>query len=144
MNIERILESIPHRFPFLLVDRVLDFQVGKYLVAIKNVTINEPFFTGHFPVRAVMPGVLIVEALAQAAAILASKSTDLRANESLFYLGSIDNARFKKIIVPGDQLQLKVEVQKRRTHVWKFTGTATVNGEEACTAEMTCVEGKME
>lgn len=143
MNIERILESIPHRFPFLLVDRVLDFELDKYLVAIKNVTINEPFFAGHFPVRAVMPGVLIVEALAQAAAILACESTDWQPNESLFYLGSIENARFKRIVVPGDQLHLKVEVQKRRSKVWKFTGTATVNGELVCTADMTSAEGKV-
>jgi len=144
MNIDNIIQSIPHRFPFLLVDRVLEFEFEKYLIALKNVTINEPFFTGHFPVRAVMPGVLIVEALAQAAALLACRSTDLKANGSLFYLGGIENARFKRVVVPGDQLILRVDVQKRRTRVWKFKGTATVNGEVACIAEMTSTEGKID
>jgi 3-hydroxyacyl-[acyl-carrier-protein] dehydratase len=144
MNIEKIIECIPHRFPFLLVDRVLEFEKDKYLIAIKNVTINEPFFTGHFPIKAVMPGVLIVEALAQAAAILAAQSTDIHANKSLFYLGTIESARFKRVVIPGDQLQLKVEVLKRRPRVWKFKGTATVDGEVACTAEMISAEGKVD
>lgn len=144
LNIERIIEVIPHRFPFLLVDRVLEFEAEKYLIGIKNVTINEPFFTGHFPIKAVMPGVLIVEALAQAAAILAGQSTSLEANHSLFYLGTIENARFKKIVVPGDQLILRVDVLKRRPRVWKFKGTATVDGEVACTAEMISAEGKVD
>lgn len=159
MNIEKIIESIPHRFPFLLVDRVLEFEINHYLVALKNVTINEPFFTGHFPIKAVMPGVLIVEALAQAAAILATQSLMsqnvnanqdsnqsilLQTNPSLFYLGTIENARFKKVVVPGDQLHLRVEVLKRRPRVWKFKGTATVDGEIACTAEMISAEGKVE
>jgi 3-hydroxyacyl-[acyl-carrier-protein] dehydratase len=144
MNIQEILGYIPHRYPFLLVDRVLELELNQHLVAIKNVTINEPFFEGHFPVKAVMPGVLIVEALAQAAAILACKSTDWKPGKSLFYLGSIDNARFKKIVIPGDQLQLRVEVLKRRDQIWKIKGTATVNNEIVCTAEMTCAEGKVE
>jgi 3-hydroxyacyl-[acyl-carrier-protein] dehydratase len=143
MSIQEIQESIPHRFPFLLVDRVLEYQLGQSLTALKNVTINEPFFVGHFPVKAVMPGVLILEALAQAAAILAGKSTDWQPDESLFYLGSIENARFKKMVVPGDQLHLRVDVQKRRANVWKFKGTATVEGEIVCTTEMTCTEGKI-
>lgn len=144
LNIEKIIEVIPHRFPFLLVDRVLEFESNQYLIAIKNVTINEPFFRGHFPIKAVMPGVLIVEALAQAAAILAGQSTDLEANQSLFYLGTIENARFKKIVVPGDQLHLRVDVLKRRPRVWKFKGTASVDGEVACTAEMISAEGKVD
>lgn len=144
MNIESILQSIPHRFPFLLVDRVLEIELGKSLLAIKNVTINEPFFAGHFPIRAVMPGVLIVEALAQAGAILAYKSIDGQPDASLFYLGSIENARFKKVVVPGDQLHLKVELQKRRGNVWKFKGIATVNGEIVCTADMLSAEGKID
>lgn len=143
LNIQEIQQSIPHRFPFLLVDRVLEYDLGKYLLAIKNVTINEPFFSGHFPVKAVMPGVLILEALAQSAAILAGKSTDWRPDESLFYLGSIENARFKKMVVPGDQLHLRVDVQKRKANVWKFKGTATVMGELVCSTEMTCTEGKI-
>jgi len=143
MNIQKILEYLPHRFPFLLVDRVLEYVPGKTLVAVKNVSINEPFFAGHFPVKAVMPGVLIVEALAQAAGILASLSSEWQADESLFYLGSIDNARFKKMVVPGDQLLLNVEIQKHRAQVWKFKGTALVGGEIACVAEMTSAEGKV-
>lgn len=143
MNIQKILEHLPHRFPFLLVDRVLEYVPGKTLVAVKNVTINEPFFAGHFPVKAVMPGVLIVEALAQAAGILASLSSEWQTDESLFYLGSIDNARFKKMVVPGDQLLLNVEIQKHRAQVWKFKGTALVDGEVACIAEMTSAEGKV-
>jgi len=143
MNIQEILERLPHRYPFLLVDRVLECVRNERIVAIKNVSMNEPFFTGHFPVKAVMPGVLIVECLAQAAAILATYSADWRPDESLFYLGSIENARFKKIVVPGDQLLLTVEIQKRRTQMWKFKGTATVTGEVVCTAEMMSVEGKL-
>jgi len=143
MNIQEILEHLPHRFPFLLVDRVLEFQVDKTITAIKNVSMNEPFFTGHFPVKAVMPGVLIVEALAQTAAILASCSAASDKEASLFYLGSIENARFKKMVVPGDQLILKVEVQRQRSNVWKFKGTASVAGEIVCTAEMTSAEGKV-
>jgi len=144
MNIQEVLRFIPHRYPFLLVDRVLELELDKSLVALKNVTINEPFFTGHFPEKPVMPGVLILEALAQAAAILACKSTDWKPGESLFYLGSIENARFKKMVIPGDQLVLRIEVQKRRLQVWKFTATATVNGEVVCTADMVCTEGKVD
>lgn len=144
IDIQQILERLPHRFPFLLVDRVIRFEQDKTLLAIKNVTINEPFFSGHFPVKAVMPGVLIVEALAQAAAILASYSSDWVPDESLFYLGSIDNTRFKKIVVPGDQLHLDVEILKRRSRVWKFRGVASVGNEIVCTTEMTSAEGKVE
>jgi 3-hydroxyacyl-[acyl-carrier-protein] dehydratase len=144
MNIQGILKCIPHRYPFLLVDKVLEFEPNKSLLAVKNVTINEPFFAGHFPIRAVMPGVLIVEALAQAAAIFASQTSEWEPEESLFYLGSIEHARFKRIVVPGDQLHLKVELIKRRASVWKFRGTATVSGEVACIAEMTSAEGKVE
>jgi 3-hydroxyacyl-[acyl-carrier-protein] dehydratase len=141
MNIQQILERLPHRFPFLLVDRVIEFERDKTLLAIKNVSINEPFFAGHFPVKAVMPGVLIVEALAQAAAILASHSADWKPDGSLFYLGSIENARFRKMVVPGDQLHLNVEILKRRAQIWKFKGVATVEGEVVCTAEMTSAQG---
>lgn len=141
-DVQQILERLPHRYPFLLVDRVLEFVPDKSLLALKNVTINEPFFTGHFPVKAVMPGVLIVEALAQAAAILASHHSEWDPTNSLFYLGSIENARFKKVVIPGDQLYLNVEFLKRRTQVCKFKGIATVAGEVVCTAEMTSV-GRM-
>jgi 3-hydroxyacyl-[acyl-carrier-protein] dehydratase len=140
MNIQEIMGYLPHRYPFLLIDRVLQFVPEKSLLGIKNVTINEPFFEGHFPTKAVMPGVLIVEALAQAAGILAYKSTGT-SSDALFYLGAIENARFKKMVVPGDQLHLQVDIERRRGHVWKFKGVATVLGEVVCTAEMTCAQG---
>lgn len=144
INIDTILQHLPHRFPFLLVDRVVEIEPEKKLVAIKNVTINEPFFVGHFPVKAVMPGVLIVEALAQAAAILASFSIETPIEETLFYLASIENARFKRVVIPGDQLFLKVELVKQRARIWKFKGTALVDNEVVCTAEMTSAEGRVE
>lgn len=143
MNIQEIMGLLPHRFPFLLIDRVLEFKSEQYLVALKNVSINEPFFTGHFPTKAVMPGVLIVEALAQAAGILAYQSSSLNREESIFYLGSIENARFRKVVVPGDQLQLRVETERRRGHIWKFKGIATVGEDVVCTATMTSAEGKV-
>lgn len=143
MDIQHILNFLPHRYPFLLVDRVLEMESEISLLAIKNVTVNEAFFTGHFPVKPVMPGVLILEALAQAAAILAYQSIE-KPQESLFYLGSMDNVRFKKVVIPGDQLKLNIEIQKRRARVWKFSGTALVDDDVVCTAEMTCAEGKVE
>jgi len=143
MNIQEIMEYLPHRFPFLLIDRVLEFESEKYLLALKNVSINEPFFAGHFPNKAVMPGVLIVEALAQAAGILAYQSSSFNRGESLFYLGSIENARFRKVVLPGDQLHLRVDTERRRGHVWKFKGVATVGGDVVCTATMTSAEGKV-
>jgi 3-hydroxyacyl-[acyl-carrier-protein] dehydratase len=144
MNIQGIIELLPHRYPFLLVDRVVEYVPDFSLVAIKNVTINEPFFPGHFPVRAVMPGVLILEALAQAAAILASQTEEWKLRKPLFYLAGIENARFKKVVVPGDQLHLSVELTKRKAGVWKFKGTALVEGQVVCTAEMTSAEGKID
>ncbi len=143
MNIEKILAYLPHRYPFLLVDRVLSIEPGKSLVALKNVTINEPFFNGHFPIKAIMPGVLILEALAQAGAILVSHTVAWQPNLSLFYLGAIENARFKKMVVPGDQLHLNITFQRQRAKVYKFKGIATVNNEVVCSAEMTSVEGKV-
>lgn len=141
--IEAVKAYLPHRYPFLLVDRVLECKENEYLTAIKNVTVNEQFFQGHFPAKPVMPGVLIVEALAQAAAVLAYRSTQWNPDESLFYLGSIDSARFKRVVSPGDQLMLRVDVKKRRSTVWKFEGTATVDGQVACTLEVTSAEGKV-
>ena len=144
MNIQEIIEHLPHRYPFLLVDRVLEFVPNESIRALKNVSINEHFFTGHFPTKAVMPGVLIIEALAQAAGILAYKSTDWEPSESLFYLGGIEKARFKRVVIPGDQLELNVKVLKRRARVWKFTAEAKVGGELACRVEITSAEGKVE
>lgn len=141
MNIEEIRKLLPHRYPFLLVDRVLSYEVGKTIHAVKNVTFNEPFFQGHFPIQSVMPGVLIVEALAQAAGILAVYS-EKEVDDAMFYLGGIESARFKKMVVPGDQLHLNVEIQKHKAQIWKFKGIATVDGDVVCTAEVTSAQGK--
>ena len=143
MNIDEIIKFLPHRYPFLLIDKVLELQESEQILALKNITINEPCFTGHFPAKPIMPGVLIIEALAQAAAILAYKSTEWDPKESLFYLGAIDNTRFKKMVVPGDQLFLKINVLRRRKTVWKFQGEAMVDNEIVCTTEMTSTEGKI-
>lgn len=126
---------LPHRYPFLLVDTVESYVLNESLIAIKNVTHNEPYFNGHFPVMPVMPGVLIVEALAQASGILMYRSMGRYPGEDLFFLAGIDNARFKRRVVPGDQLKLIVTVERRRENLWKFKGEATVNGELACSAE---------
>jgi len=144
MDINQVLEYLPHRYPFLLIDRVLEVEPGKSLVGIKNVTVNEPFFQGHFPQRPVFPGVLILESLAQATGILAFRSTNTRpADDSLYYFAGIDNARFKRPVSPGDQLRLSVEVIKSKRGIWKFTGEATVDGELAASAELTCAEQKL-
>lgn len=141
MDINDVLEHLPHRYPFLLVDRVSDYKEGEYLNGYKNVSFNEPFFTGHFPQRPVMPGVLILEALAQATGILAYKSTGTTpSDESLYYLVGIDKARFKQPVVPGDQLQLEVKVTKTMRGVWKFDGKALVDGKVVCEAELMCAE----
>jgi len=141
MDIHQVLEYLPHRYPFLLIDRVVDFTPGKSLVAIKNVTVNEPFFQGHFPHRPVFPGVLIMEALAQATGILAFKSTDTKpSNKSLYYFAGIDNARFKHPVEPGDQLRLEVEVLKTRRGIWKFKGEAKVDGKVVASADLMCAE----
>lgn len=131
-----VKKYLPHRYPFLLVDTVESYVIGESIVAIKNVTHNEPYFTGHFPQLPVMPGVLMVEALAQASGILMYRTLDRYPNENdLFYLAGIDNTRFKRNVVPGDQLILRVEVLRKRENLWKFKGEATVNGELACYAE---------
>lgn len=141
MNIQEVLQFLPHRYPFLLVDKVVKIELDQSIVAIKNVTFNEHFFQGHFPEKAVMPGVLLIEALAQAAGILAYKSMDWSPNSSLFFLGSINEARFKKVVVPGDQVKLVARVIKRRTNVWKFACEALVDDEVVCSTEITCMEG---
>lgn len=131
-----VKKYLPHRYPFLLVDTVLSYELDKSIVAIKNVTHNEPFFSGHFPHFPVMPGVLIVESLAQASGILMYRSFGRYPDENdLFFLAGVDNARFKRKVVPGDQLILTVKVLKKRDNLWKFSGEATVNGELACSAE---------
>lgn len=139
MDIYEVMQHLPHRYPFLLIDRVLDYTPGEKLTAIKNVTVNEPFFPGHFPHRPVFPGVLMLEALAQATGILAFKTTeDLPSEDSLYYFVGIDNARFKKPVEPGDQLLMEVEVIKRKRDMWKFKAQATVDGKVVCSAELMC------
>jgi 3-hydroxyacyl-[acyl-carrier-protein] dehydratase len=134
IDIREIEEILPHRYPFLLVDRVIEVVPGQKLVAYKNVTINEPFFNGHFPGHPVMPGVLIVEALAQASALLALKSGGDGKNK-VIYLMAVDNARFRKPVIPGDRLQLEVEIIKHKGAIWKERGTATVDGARVAEAE---------
>ncbi len=137
MDIQEILSLLPHRYPFLLIDKVLEFQEWDSLVAIKNVTVNEPFFTGHFPDQPVMPGVLILEALAQASGIILLKSDPSSTyKESLFLLVGIDNVRFKRMVLPGDQLQLNVKLVRHKQEIYKFQGVATVGGELVCSAEL--------
>lgn len=141
-EINEILDYLPHRYPFVLVDRVLDYTVNDSLQAIKNVTINEPFFGGHFPSKPIMPGVLMIEALAQAAGLLALKSVDApRGMHAVFYLASVDNVRFKTPVVPGDQLQLTVKVLKAKRSIWKFSGEAMVGEQIACSLELMIARG---
>lgn len=141
LDIYQVLQHLPHRYPFLLIDRVLECKVGHSLRGIKNVSFNEPYFQGHFPHRPVMPGVLILEALAQATGILAFRTNNSRPNEgSLYYLVGIDEARFKQPVIPGDQLILEVEVIKTRRGVWKFNGEAKVDGNVVASAILMCAE----
>lgn len=136
MDIHEILKFLPHRHPFLLIDRVIDIDMGKSLVAIKNVTINEAYFAGHFPQRPVMPGVLILEAMAQAGGVLAYKSTNTSPDQGvLYFFAGIDNARFRRIVEPGDQLRLEVKVIRSKRDIWKLEGSAYVGDELACSAE---------
>ncbi|WNZ66027.1 3-hydroxyacyl-ACP dehydratase FabZ [Myxococcus sp. MxC21-1] len=135
MDIGEILNLLPHRYPFLLVDRVVEIVPGQKLTAYKNVTINEPFFNGHFPGHPVMPGVLILEALAQATAILAYKSENMDPSRKLTYLMGVDGARFRKPVLPGDRLQLEIEVVRHKGAVWKTKGLATVDGARVAEGE---------
>jgi len=138
LTITDIMKILPHRYPMLLVDRVLEIDPGKRIVGLKNVTANEQFFQGHFPGAPVMPGVLIVEAMAQCAAVLILRDIPNR-EEKLFLFGGVDKARFRKPVVPGDQLRLECEVIQRRSNSVKIHGTATVNGELVAEAEMLSV-----
>jgi 3-hydroxyacyl-[acyl-carrier-protein] dehydratase len=144
LDIYEILEHLPHRYPFLLIDRVTECKLGERLVGYKNVTYNEPYFAGHFPNRAVMPGVLILEALAQATGILAFRTSGKVPDEnSLYYFVGVDGARFKRPVIPGDQLMLQVDVIKSKRGVWKFNGVATVDGKVVCSAGLMCAERPM-
>ena len=139
MDIHEILKQLPHRYPFLLVDRVLELEKGKRIQALKNVTINEPFFGGHFPHRPVMPGVLMLEAMAQAAALLAFDAVDKTPDEkTVYYFAGIDNARFKRPVEPGDQLIMDVTLDRMKAGIFKFTGVTRVQGNIVCQAELMC------
>jgi 3-hydroxyacyl-[acyl-carrier-protein] dehydratase len=140
MNIHEILDHLPHRYPFVLIDRVISMEIGKEITALKNVTINEPFFPGHFPYHPVMPGVLIVEAMAQAAAILSFKTMEMKpSEESVYYFAGIDNARFKKPVSPGDQIILNVKIDRILKGIWKYTGVASVDDTVVAEASMMCI-----
>lgn len=139
-DIREVMRLLPHRYPFLLVDRIVGHEVGKSIVGLKNVTYNEAFFVGHFPELPTMPGVLILEALAQVSGILAVLKSGLRPESGLIlYFAGIDNARFKRPIVPGDQVMLHSELDKQKRDLWKFRTRAMVAGELACEADMMCV-----
>lgn len=138
MDVQEILKHLPHRYPFLLIDRVVHCDPGKSLTAIKNVSFNEPYFQGHFPDQAVMPGVLILEAMAQATGVLAYKTRNGRDN--IYYLVGIDSARFKQPVVPGDQLIIDVEFKQAVRNVWKVDCRAKVDGKLAASAELMCAE----
>ena len=141
LNIDAILERLPHRYPFLLVDRVLDVVPGKSIVGVKNVSANEGFFQGHFPGHAVMPGVLIVEALAQAGGVLAYETATAEERLWILYLVGIEETRFKQTVRPGDQLILRVELLKRRRNLWRFFGVAEVDGKAAAEAQILMADG---
>jgi 3-hydroxyacyl-[acyl-carrier-protein] dehydratase len=144
MDIHAILKKLPHRYPILLVDRVLEIDKGQRIKALKNVSINEPFFEGHFPHRPVMPGVLMLEALAQAAAILSFDAIDSEADDkTVYYFAGIDGARFKRPVEPGDQLILDVELDRAKSGIYKFRARASVDGELAVEAALMCTMRKL-
>jgi 3-hydroxyacyl-[acyl-carrier-protein] dehydratase len=139
MDITEILKHLPHRYPFLLIDRVVTLEPNSSIVALKNVTINEPFFVGHFPYHPVMPGVLVIEAMAQAAAILTFRSNNhLPDDKSIYYFVGIDNARFKRPVSPGDQLMLHVSIMREARGLWKFKAEARVDANLAAEAQLLC------
>jgi 3-hydroxyacyl-[acyl-carrier-protein] dehydratase len=139
MDIHQIRKQLPHRYPFLLVDRVLELEKGKRIKALKNVTINEPFFGGHFPNRPVMPGVLMLEAMAQAAALLAFDTAGVTMDDNtVYYFAGIDGARFKRPVEPGDQLVMDIELDRVRAGIYKFKGVTRVGEDVVCEAELMC------
>lgn len=145
MDIHQVMKMLPHRYPFLLIDRVLEIDKGKRITALKNVTINEPFFNGHFPHRPVMPGVLMLEAMAQAAALLSFHSLDIVPDKNVvYYFAGIDGARFKRPVEPGDQLRLEVEIDRMKAGIWKFKGKGLVGDELAVEATLMCAMRKIE
>lgn len=145
MNIEEIKEYLPQRYPFLLVDRVLEIDLGKSIVAYKNVTVNEPFFQGHFPGRPIMPGVLIIEALAQAAGVLGFKTQEKKPKDGfLYYFVGADNVRLRRPVVPGDQLRLEATILTNKRGIYKFSCRASVGDELVGTMTIMCAERKVE
>lgn len=140
IDIYKIMELLPHRYPMLLIDRILEFRANESLVALKNVTINEPFFQGHFPGKPIMPGVLILEAMAQAAALLfrADEEESQPGPGAIYLFVGIDKARFKRPVTPGDQLVFTISIQRRMRRIWKFEAVAKVDDEVCCTAELMC------
>lgn len=136
MTVNEIMKLLPHRYPFLLVDRIAELQPGVSAIGVKNVTINEPFFQGHFPGQPIMPGVLIIEAMAQVAGVMAFRSG---VEGKVVYFMSIDNAKFRRPVVPGDQVIMDIKVLKQRGNVWRFSGTATVDGKLVSEAEFTAM-----
>ena len=144
MDVKEIIEYLPHRYPFLLVDRVTELNLGESIIAYKNVTINEPFFNGHFPDHPVMPGVLIIEAMAQAAGILGFKTMDKTPQDgSIYYFVGSDKLRFKRPVVPGDRLQLEASIRSEKRGIWKFECSASVDGELAASATILCADRKV-
>ncbi|MCF6440437.1 3-hydroxyacyl-ACP dehydratase FabZ [Pseudoalteromonas luteoviolacea] len=137
-DIQEILKLLPHRYPMLLVDKVVDHKPGEYLHAVKNVTANEPIFTGHFPDQPIFPGVMILEAMAQATGLLGFKTVENRSDNELYLFAAIDNARFKQPVVPGDTMHLHVQFVKERRNIWKFSAEAKVDGNVVCSAEIMC------
>lgn len=145
MDIHEILEYLPHRYPFLLVDRILEVVPGGHIKALKNVTINEPFFPGHYPHHPVMPGVLVIEALAQTAAILSFKTLGGKPDDkSVYYFVGIDNARFKRPVSPGDQLIFEVDLVANKRGIWKFSAVAKIDGQVAAAADLMCTVRSLE
>ncbi|WP_018935002.1 3-hydroxyacyl-ACP dehydratase FabZ [Thioalkalivibrio sp. ALJ24] len=148
LDVQQIMQYLPHRYPFLMVDRVVECEPGEHLVGLKNVSINEPYFQGHFPVKPVMPGVLILEALAQATGLLAFKTEEARGEnqdkQQLYLFVGIDEARFRRQVVPGDQLDLRVELTRTVRGIWRFDAEAKVGGETCATAELMCAGKEIE
>ncbi len=138
-DVREVMKFLPHRYPFLMIDKIIEFEVGERLVAVKNVTINEPHFTGHFPHNPIMPGVLILEALAQATGLLSMKTLTAQGKDfGEYYLVGVDNARFKKSVVPGDQLIIEAICKRNKRNIWSFSASAKVDGELIVSADIMC------
>lgn len=141
MNVQQIMELLPHRYPFLLIDKISECTPGSSVTAVKNVTVNEPFFQGHFPGNPIMPGVLVIEAMAQAGGILSYLSTGERVPRPLYYLVGVDDARFRRPVVAGDTLQVNVQVENEKRGIWRYRCEASVEGRRAVTARIMCAPG---